>query len=128
VKTFVGLFLSSTAFGVAIAVAYWFVAHQETTGTVLLGVMAAALLFTAAYAALAERNADLEGDQPNVSDAGVAGEDLGVFTTHSAWPVLLAIASAIALLGTIWSTPVAVAGLAGVLLCLWRLGAESARA
>ena len=106
-------------------VTYWFVAHEETTGTALLAIMTGALCFTAGYAIVAERNADLAGDNP---DAGVrAGEDLGNFTTHSPWPVLVALCVLGALCGVLWSPFLAAASLCALLLCFWRLGAESAK-
>ncbi|HKU81823.1 MAG TPA: hypothetical protein VJP76_06600, partial [Candidatus Tumulicola sp.] len=63
-KTFVGLFLFAGGFGAAIAVAYFFVAHEETVGTAMLAIMTAALVLCAAYAAIAERAAAVEGDSP----------------------------------------------------------------
>lgn len=126
VKTFVTLFISSATFGAAIALSYWFVSH-EPTGTVLLGVMTGALLFTAGYAILGERDADLAGDAKEETPPEAAGEDLGIFTTESAWPILTAVSVLGMLVGLLWSPFLAVVGLAGLILCLWRLGAEAAR-
>lgn len=126
-KTFVGLFLSSTAFGAVILVAYWLVAHRESTGSVLLAVMTVALAFAAGYALTAERNADLGGDTKDATYGASAGEDLGIFTTQSAWPILIALTSACAVAGVLWSPLLAVLSLVGLVLCLWRLGTESAR-
>jgi hypothetical protein len=127
-KSFVGLFGIAAAFGAIIGVVYWFVSREEATGTALLGIMAAALAFAAGYAVLAERDADLEGDDPKDTSESVAGEDLGVFTLRSPYPVLLAFCTLGVLTGMLWSPLLAVAGLIGLLLCFWRLGAESARA
>ncbi|HEX3370463.1 MAG TPA: cytochrome c oxidase subunit 4 [Candidatus Cybelea sp.] len=126
-RAFVGLFAIAAAFGAAIAVAYWFVAHEEATGTALLGVMAAALAFAAGYAVVAERDADLEGDDPNETTLRVTGEELGIFTTNSPWPILIALCTLALLTGALWSPLLGLAGLVGMLLCFWRLGAESAR-
>ncbi len=126
-KTFVQLFISSAIFGVVIGVAYWFVAHEEATGTMLLGIMTAALTFTAGYAVIAERNANLDGDRQDMLAPAAAGEDLGIFTIESAWPILVALSCVFMLTGLLWSPFVAAAGLVALLLCLWRLGAESAR-
>ncbi|HEY1976211.1 MAG TPA: cytochrome c oxidase subunit 4 [Candidatus Baltobacteraceae bacterium] len=126
-KTFVAFFAGSAIFGVVTGVAYWLIAHEEATGTVLLGCMAAALAFTAAYAVIAEKNADLPGDDPQETPERAAGEALGIFTTHSAWPILVAISSLAMLVGMLWSPLIGFSGLAALLLCLWRLGAESAR-
>ena len=127
-KTFVVLFGIAAAFGAAIAMAYWFIAHEEAAGTALLAVMTAALAFAAGYAVVAERDAQLVGDRPDESAAHAEGEDLGVFTTRSPYPVLIAVCTALLLSGLLWSPLLAVAALAGMLLCFWRLGAESARA
>ncbi|MGA7355835.1 MAG: cytochrome c oxidase subunit 4 [Candidatus Cybelea sp.] len=127
-KSFVGLFGIAALFGLVIAVTYFFVAHEEGAGTALLAVMATALTFAAGYAVLAERDANVEGDDPNQSSEEVAGDDLGVFTVASPWPILIALCTLALLTGMLWSPLLAVAGLVGMLLCFWRLGAESARA
>lgn len=126
-KSFVGLFGFAALFGLAIAVAYWFIAHEEGAGTALLGFMFAALAFATGYAVLAERDADLEGDDPNATRERAAGVDLGVFTTETPYPILIALCALALLTGVLWSPLLAVAGLIGMLLCFWRLGAESAR-
>jgi len=125
-KTFVALFLSSAAFGVAIAVVYNITSH-ELAGTFLLGIMASALVFAASYAILAERDADLDGDRKDERVGEAAGEDLGIFTTSSVWPILMAFSVLIFLIGAIWVPFLLFAGLAAMLLILWRLGAESNR-
>jgi len=125
-KTFVALFLSSAAFGIAIAVVYNITSH-ELAGTFLLGIMASALVFAASYAILAERDADLDGDRKDERVGEAAGEDLGIFTTSSVWPILMAFSVLIFLIGAVWVPFLLFAGLAAMLLILWRLGAESNR-
>jgi len=125
-KTFVTLFISSATFGFVIALSYWFTT-REATGTVLLGIMTAALLFTAGYAIAGERDADLSGDVEDETPPEAAGEDLGIFTTESAWPILTAVSVLAMFVGTLWSPFLAIVALLGLILCLWRLGAESAR-
>lgn len=127
-KTFVGMFGIVAAFGFAIAIAYWFVAHEEAAGTALLALMGAALTFATAYAVFAERDARLEGDNPSETNEQAAGTVLESYTTKSAWPILIAICTLALLTGTLWSPLLAIAGMIGMLLCFWRLGAESARA
>ncbi len=126
-KTFVAIFGVSAGFGIAIAIAYYFIAHEEGAGTALLGIMGAALTFAALYAVVAERDADLDGDYPNKTNAEVAGEDLGIFTTQSPYPILIAVCALAIMTGILWSPLLGIAGLVGMLLCFWRLGAESAR-
>lgn len=125
-KVFVGLYAIAAAFGIAISIVYWFTA-REPLGVLFLGIMAAALVFAAGYAIVAERDADLVADDENAVAGDAAGEDLGVFTTHSAYPVLIAVCILAGLLGVIWSPLLAVLAAIGLVLCLWRLGAESAR-
>lgn len=126
-RTFVVLFAVVASFGIAIAAVYWFVAREEAAGTALLASMAAALSFATAYAILAERDAKLEGDDPCASTENAAGSALGVFTTESPYPILIAVCTLALFAGMLWSPFVAVVGLAGMIACLWRLGAESAR-
>ncbi|MDQ2872752.1 MAG: cytochrome c oxidase subunit 4 [Candidatus Eremiobacteraeota bacterium] len=125
-RTFVGLFLSSAAFGIITAVIYWFCSY-DLTGTVLLGLMATALVFAAGYALLAEREAHLDGDSPDISIEDVAGEDLGIFMSKTAWPILMAFSALMLLIGAVWSPFLLFAALTAMLLILWRLGAESSR-
>lgn len=125
-KTFVGLFLSSAAFGAVISIIYWFSSH-EYAGTLMLGFMFCGLAFASGYAMLAERNSKIDGDDKHLQHKEVSGEDVGVFTKESAWPTVLAFSILWFLLGVIWSDFMLFTGLAAILLCLWRLGAESAR-
>lgn len=117
------VFLSSAVFGIAIAIVYWFSSHHRG-GTLLLGLMAVAMIFAAAFTYAVGRNADLSGDR---DPAGAVREDLGIFTTQSIWPPAAAAATCVLLIGLVWSPYVGAAGLIGLLLVLWRLGAESNR-
>lgn len=125
-KTLVSLFLSSSAFGASICAVYWFSSHDRG-GALLLGFMSIGLAWAAGYAIVAERNARLAGDDPQLQHKERAGEDVGIVTKESAWPACLAFSVLWLLTGIIWSDFLLFTGLAGVLLCLWRLAAESAR-
>ena len=125
-KTFVGLFLSSAGFAAAAAIVYWYASH-EYAGTFMLGFMFCALTFAAGYAMIAERNAHLAGDDPELDQTEAAGEDVGIFTKETAWPGLLAFSILWTFIGVVWSDFMIFTGLAAILLCLWRLAAESAR-
>ena len=125
-KTLVGLFLSSSAFGATICLVYWFSSHDRG-GSLLLGFMSIGLGWAAGYALVAERDSDLAGDDPWLQQKERAGEDLGIVTKESAWPICLAFSVLVLLIGVIWSDFLLFAGLAAMLLCFWRLGAESAR-
>jgi hypothetical protein len=91
VNTGLRLFISSAVFAVAIAAAYWLVAH-EITGTFLLGFMAFALCFVAGYMIVAEREADLWGDKPDATMSEAAGELVGTYSIRSPLPFWTALA------------------------------------
>jgi Cytochrome c oxidase subunit IV len=126
-KPFVGLFASTALFAVSICVIYWFSSHDRG-GALLLGFMCIALAFAAAYAFYSEKNAALEGDDPNLQHKEAAGEDITIVTKESPWPLILACSIVWMLIGLLWSDFMLFTGLAAILLALWRLGAESARA
>jgi hypothetical protein len=126
-KSYVRVFSSSAIFGLAIVIIYWFVADREAAGTLLLGIMVIALLFATAYALTAERYAKPEGDDPDPDATKWTGDDLGVYTSQSAWPILVALSGAGILLGMLWSPLISALSVIAMILCLWRLGAESAR-
>ena len=125
-KAFIALFSSSATFGAVAAIVYWFSSH-EIIGTLMLGLMALGLSFAAGYALLAERGAKLPGDEETVQHKETAGEVMGIFTKESAWPILLAFSILALFVGVAWSPFVAAAGVAAMLLIVWRLSAESAR-
>ncbi len=118
------LFISSAIFGVAIATAYWFSSY-DYTGTVLLGLMAAALIFGAAYMIIAEREARLIGDRPNASMNDGAGEELGVFTTWTPWPLFVAFGAFLLLLGLAMSPAFGIVGGMMLFFGLYKLMRES---
>lgn len=125
-KTFVALFASSALFAAAACVIYWFASH-EFAGTMFLGFMCCALAFAAGYSMMAERDANLAGDDPQLQQKEAAGEDVGIFTKESPWPLVLALSILWTFVGLVWSDFMIFTGLAAMLLCLWRLGAESSR-
>jgi uncharacterized membrane protein HdeD (DUF308 family) len=126
-KSLVAVFGVSALFGLTIEVVYAVVARREASGMALLGIMTIALAFAALYAYFAEREAKLEGDDEDAEPPSWAGDDLGVYTSKSAWPILLSACVGLGLLALLWSPVIAALVLVAFLLCLWRLGAESAR-
>ena len=126
-KTFAVLFFSSAIFGVAIAAIYYVWSHGELAGTLLLTCMALGLTFALTYALVAEREADLHGDREDDDNLAAAGERLGVFTTRTPWPPIVAFCVLLILVGALWVPFLLAAGLLGLLISLWRLGAESSR-
>lgn len=108
------LFISSAVFSVAIAVAYWLVAH-EITGTFLLGFMAFALCFVAGYMIVAEREANLWGDKPEAKMSDAAGELVGRYSIRSPLPFWTALAITFIGLGLAISPTLAGLGAAALL-------------
>jgi len=124
VTTGVRLFLSSATFGVAIAVVYRLWSH-DPTGTILLGLMATGLVLVAGYIFFAERDAHLAGDDPDATPDQVAGEDVGVFTLRSRWPVMLAAALTMLAGGIVIAPALAWLAVLLSLAILWELVRES---
>jgi hypothetical protein len=108
------LFLSSATFAIAIALAYWFTS-REVVGTFMLGVMAFGLSFVAGYMIVAEREADLLGDDTNATIESGAGELVGTYTTTSFLPLGTAFAVTSIGLGIVVSPAIAVLGILAVL-------------
>ncbi len=118
------LLISSAAFGVAIATVYW-LSSSDSTGTTLLGMMAAALVFAAGYIRFAEREAHLLGDRPNAGNSDANGEVVGAFMLASVWPIVCAASLFMLLVGLIGWTALAYAGGAVALYALHRMTREA---
>jgi hypothetical protein len=109
------LFLSSMAFAIVIALAYWFIAH-EIAGTFLLGFMAFALAVIAGYMIVAEREADLWGDRPEANQRDAAGQIVGTYSIRSPLPMWAGLALTCVLLGLIVSPSLAALGIVALLV------------
>ncbi len=118
------LFMSSAVFGVVIAVMYWYSAH-DYDGTILLGLMAGALVFAAGYMFIAEREAHLIGDREDASNADAKSERLGVFTLATPWPIVGAFGAFVFLAGLAVFPFMSIGGAALLLFALFRLMRES---
>lgn len=114
-KVGLGLFLSSATFSVAIAVAYWLVAH-EPAGTMLLGFMGAALTVVALYMVFAERDADLYSDRKDATMSDAAGEHVGTYVTHSPAPFWIGVSLTGVMLGLIVAPAAAGLGIIALVL------------
>ena len=89
------------SFAIAIATVYAFTTH-DIVGTVFLGMMAVALVFVAIFILVAEREANLASDVPSAQPRDSAGEDLGMFTLESYWPIVGAAATALLVIGVVF--------------------------
>jgi len=101
VKIGVRLFLSSMLFAVLIAGAYVIATH-DYIGTVMLATMAVALITIAVWIVVAEREADLGGDHPERDASDAVGENLGMFTLESYWPICGALATTLMTIGIVF--------------------------
>ncbi len=120
-KIGVRLFLSSMIFAIVIATIYGATTH-DIVGIIFLGAMALALIIVATFIVIAEREANLAGDRDSLSPAETAGEEMGVFTLESYWPILAAAGTAVFVLGIVFVPGVALgAVLVGVALIAWTL-------
>ncbi len=120
-KIGVRLFLSSMTFGIVISTVYGFTTH-DVVGSIFLGIMALALVIVAIFIIVAQREANLAGDHPDMSPADVAGEELGVFTMESYWPILAAAGTTLFILGVVFVPGVSFGlMLLGAALIAWTL-------
>jgi hypothetical protein len=108
------LFLSSAAFAIVIVLAYWFIT-REPAGTALLGFMAFGLSFVAGYMIVAEREADLWGDDARADNSAATGETVGEYSVRSPLPLATAAALTCVGLGLVISPTVAALGIIALL-------------
>jgi hypothetical protein len=120
------LFISGAAFASVIAIAYW-ISSRHPGGSILLGFMAAAMIFAAGFMFFAQREANLPADLKTVNFAEVAGEEIGTFTLSTLAPFLAALTVFGLLVGIVWSPFLAAVSLILLLLALGRLVRESNR-
>ncbi|MDQ2992874.1 MAG: cytochrome c oxidase subunit 4 [Candidatus Eremiobacteraeota bacterium] len=100
-KTAVRLFASSMTFAIVIAAVYG-ITTRDVVGVIFLGAMAVALIVVAVFILVGEREANLAGDDENLSPADVVGEEMGVFSLESYWPILAAAGTAVFLVGLVF--------------------------
>jgi hypothetical protein len=108
------LFISSAAFGIVLAIAYWLVAH-EISGAFLLGFMAFALTFLAGYMIVSEREADFWGDDRDAAHPDAEGNLLGTYTIRSPLPICAALAITMLVLGVVISPTLAIVSIIAIL-------------
>ena len=117
------VFVSSMTFGILVAVAYWWDTH-EIIGTFLLGLFALGFAFVVAFLLSIKPKTRLDGDEQR-APAELAGEEIGVVSLESPWPVLLAVCATCMLVGIVLHPLLAVFALAAFLAVLWQLIRES---
>jgi hypothetical protein len=103
-------------FSIVIAAVYGATTH-DLIGVVFLAMMSLAMIVCASYIVVAEREAHIAGDDADLRPADVVGEDLGVFTVESYWPLLGAVGF-VALLFAIAYAPGFAYGIGVIALCI----------
>lgn len=88
-------------FGIIIAAVYGMTTH-DIIGVLFLSVMALALTVVAAFILVAERESHLAGDETDLASSALAGEDLGMFTLESYWPILAAFGTGMLVFGVVF--------------------------
>jgi len=127
VKTTEGVLLASASFSIVTGGIYWFTSY-EPAGTFMLLTMAAGLAFAACYMALLRRRTALSSDRRDVHMPEAQGEAVGVFASHSPWPVVLALSCAVGLTGIVygwWLMAAGALGAAGACVGLMREDREA---
>lgn len=117
------VFISSMAFGIVVGLIYWFVSY-EPVGTLMLGLFSAGLAFVSVYLFVSRKSADVDGDTQK-APSELAGEAVGVFSTESSWPILLALAIALLTLGIAIHPIIAFFDFPIICVLVWRLIVEN---
>ena len=117
------VFFSSMSFGFIVAAAYW-LSSREPVGTILLGLFGAGFLWIAGYLIALRPKAPLDGDLERVP-ADLAGEQIGVFSVESPWPIILALSTAGLLVGIVLHPMLAIIAATTFLAIIWALAKES---
>jgi hypothetical protein len=118
------VFISSMSFGIVVAIIYWFTSH-EPDGTILLGLFAAGFAFVVGYLLVIRPKSELDGDMQR-DPRSMAGERIGVFSTESPWPVILALSSAALLIGVVLHPMLVPLAALAFFTAIWGLVRESA--
>lgn len=116
------VFLGAAVFSAVVGIVYWFTS-KEPAGTFMLLTMMAGMGFAAAYLMLQDRRAALTSDEPAIDPGDPRGEPIGIFASHSPWPLVFAFGCALGLTGLIygwWLVAVGAAGVLGAILGFMR--------
>jgi Cytochrome c oxidase subunit IV len=116
------VFFGAAVFAGAVGGVYWFTS-REPAGTFMLLTMMTGMGLASAYVALLARRASLSADQPSIEPGDPRGEPVGVFASHSPFPVVFALGCAVGLTGLIygwWLVAVGAAGVLGAILGFMR--------
>lgn len=122
-KIQIRMFLFAMAFGLTISAVYWF-DTGEAAGTVLLGIMGMGFVWVLAYLVGVRKTTNYDGDQER-TPAELAGEHVAVVSSESPWPILLGIATAFFVIGTVLHPMLGFFAVLGLFIVVWQLVRES---
>lgn len=111
------VFAGAATFSLVAAVIYWITA-DEPAGTALLLAMGAASSGLFLFLVRRDRAGRMPADEPTARMEDAAGEDLGVFPSGSAVPILLATSCLVVATGAVFGLGVLILGILGCVGCL----------
>ena len=117
------LFAFAMAFGLFLAAVYWF-DTRHAAGTVFLAMMGLGFIWVTSYLFVSRQETQYDGDEER-APSELAGEQIGVVSRESPWPIVLAMATAALLIGVVLHPMLAAFGSLAFLIILWELARES---
>ena len=122
-KVSLRMFSVAMAFGLLICAVYWF-DTREAAGTVFLGFMGLGFVWVLMYLFGTRKTTHYDGDQEKLPSE-LAGEHIAVVSSESPWPILLAIATASLLIGTVLHPMMGFFAFVCLFVVVWQLARES---
>ncbi|MBV8424872.1 MAG: cytochrome c oxidase subunit 4 [Candidatus Eremiobacteraeota bacterium] len=122
-KISIRMFLFAMAFGLLLSCVYWF-DTGEPAGTIFLGFMGMGFVWVTSYLIGTRKTTRYDGDDEK-APAELAGEHVAVVSTESPWPIILALATAAFLIGTVLHPMLGLFAVLGFFVILWQLVRES---
>jgi hypothetical protein len=117
------MFSFAMAFGLLICAIYWF-DTGESAGTIFLGFMGIGFVWVLMYLFGTRKTTHYDGDQEKLPSE-LAGEHIAVVSSESPWPILLAIATAAFLIGTVLHPMMGFFAVLSLVVVVWQLARES---
>lgn len=117
------MFSFAMLFGLVICAAYWF-DTGDSAGTIFLGLMGLGFSWVVIYLFSTRKSTKYDGDEDRLPSE-LAGEHIAVVSSESPWPILLAIATAAFLIGTVLHPMMGFFAIVCFFIVVWQLARES---
>jgi hypothetical protein len=117
------VFGMAMVFGLVLCGAYWF-DTGEPAGTIFLGLMGLGFIWVMMYLLGTRKTTHYDGDDERLPSE-LAGEHIAVASSESPWPILLAIATAAFLIGTVLHPMLGFFAVLCMFIVVWQLARES---